>query len=54
MTARGFDPSGVAARHGMGLTLMRERVTEMRGRLHITSGPGQGTRVRADRPESLS
>ncbi|MCK2217690.1 HAMP domain-containing protein [Actinomadura sp. ATCC 31491] len=42
----GFDPADVAGRHGMGLTLMRERVTELGGRLTVSSGEG-GTTVTA-------
>ncbi|MEW9553196.1 ATP-binding protein [Nonomuraea sp. NPDC050783] len=42
----GFDPAGVAGRHGMGLALMRERVAELGGRLSIDSGEG-GTIVTA-------
>jgi signal transduction histidine kinase len=42
----GFDPDDVAARHGMGLTLMRERVTELGGRLDVRSG-ADGTTVTA-------
>jgi signal transduction histidine kinase len=42
----GFDPASVAGRHGMGLTLMRERVTELGGRLDIHSD-GSGTTVEA-------
>jgi two-component system, NarL family, sensor histidine kinase LiaS len=45
---RGFD---VAARRetavGLGLSAMRDRVTEHGGRLSIDSAPGTGTRVRA-------
>ncbi|SDK70556.1 HAMP domain-containing sensor histidine kinase [Nonomuraea jiangxiensis] len=46
---RGFDPAGVAGRHGMGLALMRERVTELGGRWEIHSD-GSGTTVRASLP----
>ncbi|MEU6798613.1 ATP-binding protein [Nonomuraea wenchangensis] len=42
----GFDPADVAGRHGMGLTLMRERVTELGGRLDVRSD-GDGTTVTA-------
>jgi signal transduction histidine kinase len=42
---RGFDPGGVAERHGMGLTLMRERVTELRGELQLDAAPGEGAAV---------
>ncbi|SEG40827.1 Signal transduction histidine kinase [Nonomuraea solani] len=42
----GFDPAGPATRHGMGLKLMRERVTELGGGLEVRSGEG-GTTVTA-------
>jgi signal transduction histidine kinase len=42
----GFDPARAAERHGMGLDLMRERVTELGGELRLESAPGEGTTVR--------
>jgi two-component system, NarL family, sensor histidine kinase LiaS len=42
----GFDPARAAERHGMGLDLMRERVTELGGELQLESAPGAGTTVR--------
>jgi signal transduction histidine kinase len=42
----GFDPARAAERHGMGLDLMRERVTEVGGELQLESAPGEGTTVR--------
>jgi len=42
----GFDPARAAERHGMGLDLMRERVTELGGELEVESTPGEGTTVR--------
>jgi signal transduction histidine kinase len=42
----GFDPARAAERHGMGLDLMRERVTELGGELQLESTPGDGTTVR--------
>jgi signal transduction histidine kinase len=42
----GFDPGQVAERHGMGLQMMRERVEELGGAIHVESAPAQGTRVR--------
>jgi signal transduction histidine kinase len=42
----GFDPARAAERHGMGLDLMRERVTELGGELQLESTPGEGTTVR--------
>ncbi|MGP4097405.1 ATP-binding protein [Nonomuraea sp. KM90] len=42
----GFDPADVATRHGMGLKLMRERVTELGGRLDLHSDES-GTTVTA-------
>jgi signal transduction histidine kinase len=43
----GFDLGRVADRHGMGLTLMRERIEELGGRFDLVSRPGAGTTVRA-------
>lgn len=42
----GFDPSRAGERHGMGLGLMRDRVTELGGDFQLTSTPGEGTIVR--------
>ncbi|GIH18988.1 HAMP domain-containing sensor histidine kinase [Rugosimonospora africana] len=42
----GFDPVRAGQRHGMGLDLMRERVAELGGQLHLESTPGNGTTVR--------
>jgi signal transduction histidine kinase len=42
----GFDPARAAERHGMGMDLMRERVAELGGQLHLESTPGRGTTVR--------
>jgi signal transduction histidine kinase len=42
----GFDPARAAARHGMGLELMRERVAELGGEFELDSAPGHGTTVR--------
>jgi signal transduction histidine kinase len=39
---RGFDPQAIADRHGMGLTLMRERVTELGGDFRLDAAPGEG------------
>jgi signal transduction histidine kinase len=47
---RGFDPAEVAGRHGMGLTLMRERIEELGGRFAVETEPGAGTTVRAHLP----
>jgi signal transduction histidine kinase len=46
----GFDAVQVRDRHGMGLGLMRERVTELGGGLDVISSPGAGTTVRARLP----
>ena len=40
---KGFDPAQQARSHGMGLELMRERVTELGGSFTLDSAPGQGT-----------
>jgi len=42
---RGFDPGDIAERHGMGLALMRERVTELGGDFRLDAAPGEGTAV---------
>ncbi|MEV0136780.1 histidine kinase [Dactylosporangium sp. NPDC050688] len=50
----GFDPAHAGAKHGMGLILMRERVTELGGTLEIRSAPGEGTSVRLRIPGRTS
>jgi len=47
---RGFDPSDVAERHGMGLALMRERVTELGGDFHLDAAPGGGAAIKVRLP----
>ncbi len=42
----GFDVARAEQRHGLGLGLMRERVTELGGIFQLDSSPGQGTSVR--------
>jgi signal transduction histidine kinase len=42
---RGFDPAGAAGRHGMGLALMRERVTELGGDFQLDAAPGAGAAI---------
>lgn len=42
---RGFDPTAVRHRHGMGLGLMRDRVGELGGTVEVVSAPEQGTTV---------
>jgi signal transduction histidine kinase len=42
---RGFDPGDAAERHGMGLALMRERVTELGGDFRLDAAPGQGAAI---------
>jgi signal transduction histidine kinase len=44
---RGFDVTAEPADTGLGLHTMRDRVTELGGRLTVDSAPGEGTRVRA-------
>ncbi|HEV8559189.1 MAG TPA: ATP-binding protein [Actinophytocola sp.] len=41
----GFDPERAAERHGMGLSLMRERAAELGGEFRVDSTPGRGTTV---------
>jgi len=43
----GFDPSRTGERASLGLASMRERVRLLGGRLHIQSGPGNGTSLSA-------
>ncbi|GAA4585382.1 hypothetical protein GCM10023194_27900 [Planotetraspora phitsanulokensis] len=50
----GFDLSAVAANHGMGLRLMRERVEELCGMFELHTAPGQGTTVAATLPSASS
>jgi signal transduction histidine kinase len=47
---RGFDPALTGGRHGMGLALMRERVTELGGTVDVVSRPAEGTTVRVRLP----
>jgi signal transduction histidine kinase len=42
----GFDPAMAERRRGLGLGLMRERVTELGGSFRLNSTPGAGTSVR--------
>jgi signal transduction histidine kinase len=47
---RGFDPSVVAGKRGLGLISMKERVTAAGGSLTIDARPGAGTRVQVQVP----
>jgi signal transduction histidine kinase len=47
---RGFDLVTVDERRGLGLNLMRERVTELGGTFEVASVPAEGTTVRARIP----
>ncbi|WP_214111099.1 HAMP domain-containing sensor histidine kinase [Acrocarpospora catenulata] len=49
---RGFDPESVAERHGLGLRLMRERITEIGGTIQVASAPGAGTTVHVRVPRT--
>lgn len=51
---RGFDPDHVGDRHGLGLSLMRERVTELGGNVAVGSRAEQGTTVRIRIPGGRS
>jgi signal transduction histidine kinase len=46
----GFDPQAAASAGGLGLRAMRERVTQLGGRLTIESAPGEGTTIAAELP----
>jgi signal transduction histidine kinase len=49
----GFDPAATqAVASGLGLRAMRERVTQLGGRLTIESVPGEGTTIAAEVPTS--
>lgn len=50
----GFDPDTVAAGGGLGLRVMRERITQLGGSLTIESAPGQGTTIAAELPTSIA
>jgi signal transduction histidine kinase len=41
----GFDPAGMHAEPGLGLSSMQERVRLIQAHLSVTSAPGQGTTV---------
>jgi signal transduction histidine kinase len=41
----GFDPAQAARHHGMGLEMMRERISELGGSFAVDSAPGRGTTV---------
>ncbi len=43
----GFDPAGV---RGLGLASLADRISIVNGALHIDSGPGRGTTLRAEVP----
>lgn len=47
---RGFDPSVIGGKRGLGLTSMKERVTAAGGFLTIDSRPDAGTRVQVQIP----
>jgi signal transduction histidine kinase len=47
---RGFDPSAVAGRGGLGLATMRERAARLGGTVVVDSAPAGGTRVRLEVP----
>jgi signal transduction histidine kinase len=51
---RGFDTAHVGQRHGLGLDLMRERVTELGGSVDVVSAPARGTTVRVRIPAGAS
>jgi signal transduction histidine kinase len=46
----GFDPQAAATAGGLGLRAMRERITQLGGRLTIESTPGEGTTIAAELP----
>jgi GAF domain-containing protein len=44
----GFDPTSAREQGGLGFPGMRERATQLGGRLAVKSSPGEGTSVRVD------
>ena len=53
---RGFDPAATVSRPGggRGLHHMQDRLAELGGTCHLTSFPGQGTRVTFRLPVTAS
>lgn len=49
---RGFDPQAYSGGMGYGLTTMRERAEKIGGTLKIISGPGKGTKVIVEVPQT--
>ncbi len=47
---RGFDPARAAERHGMGMAMMRERVSELGGSFEVDSAPAAGTTIQVRIP----
>jgi two-component system, sensor kinase len=46
----GFEPEKVRGRGSLGLIGMEERARLVKGKLSVTSHPGQGTRLRIEIP----
>jgi signal transduction histidine kinase len=46
----GFDLKTARVGGGLGLSMMKERTTELGGRLSVVSRPGEGTRVLVEVP----
>ncbi len=51
---QGFEPAEVCHSGGLGLTSMKERMRLVNGDLHVDSGPGKGTRIRASAPHEAA
>ena len=41
----GFEVTELQARHGLGLSLMKERAQELQGTFSLSTAPGEGTRI---------
>jgi signal transduction histidine kinase len=50
----GFDPAGLRAEPGLGLSSMEERARLIQAQLSVTSTPGQGTTVEVRVPLARS
>lgn len=48
---KGFSNSESELRHGLGLSLMRERVHELGGSFELNTAPGQGVHIRISLPQ---
>jgi signal transduction histidine kinase len=47
---QGFDPEDPSLRHGLGLSMLQERIKELQGSLQMESRPGVGTTLQISLP----